>query len=325
MKITVDIDKVINQMLKGNYGLSTFFQNGGRSLFENFLQYDHLFFHPKYFRRYPKNATSMLRQLLKNETYYDSPLFLILFKSFVYAELQFINNYIPQNSHEERLTGHLTSEYSNSLSLIHSTFKEKAKELYNEDVDLDFLYSDLSSNSQEKITGADFGIILHLNLPDYPEKIKTLVCQAKKFNLIASININQLETLKQFGEEASFYCYYDMNEKERNSPLIQRAHQISIDNESSAKTVSLKREKITKSWNGGIPLSVYLIFELMTADTNYGKSFTNLWDASRFLNNSNRDEPISRILTISIGGVSNSKQDLRNLSQLFRNQDYTEE
>jgi len=250
-------------------------------------------------------------------------LFYLLFQAFVYAEIKFINNYIPQNSHEERLTGHLISEIANSLNIIHETFEQKAFELYQSKVDLEFHYADLSSNNKEKYTGADFGLIFHINLPDYQEKVNVAIIQAKKFNERAAIDIKQIETLKKFAEESGCFCFYDMNKKELTSPLIQKASSIiSIlgNDKEKFNSKSLKRNDITEGWDGGIPLSVFLIYDMLNPDNNSLKSFPSIWKAKNFIDN--RNFRLSRVLTVSVGGVSNSKQDLRDISRLFRFEDY---
>jgi hypothetical protein len=38
-----------------------------------------------------------------------------------------------------------------------------------------------------------------------------------------------------------------------------------------------------------------------------------------------KNTTLSRVLTVSVGGVTNSKQDLRNISDLFRFDDYRDE
>lgn len=331
MKFTIDFEKEINSMLKNNIGLCPYFRKNSHSFFERYWDMDYFFhrhFHPKYFYKFlSKNGFSYLRNQLKDETAFESPLFYLLFKAFVYAEIKFINNYIPQNSHEERLTGHLVSEIANSLNIINETFEQKAFELYQSKVDLEFHYADLSSNNKEKFTGADLGLIFHINLPDYQEKVNVAIIQSKKFNEIASIDLRQIETLIKFAEESGYYCFYDMNKKDRTSPLIQRANSITSilgnDNE-KIRTKSLKRNEITERYDGGIPLSVFLIFDMLNPDNDSLKSFSNIWEAKNFIDNRNKDFQLSRVLTISVGGISNSNQDLRDISQLFRFEDYAD-
>ncbi len=335
MKYSIDFEKEINSMLKDNIGLCPYFRKNNQRFFERYWDMEYFFhrhFHPKYFHRFfSKNGLAHLRNLLNDETAFESPLFHLLFKAFVYAEIKFISNYIPQNSHEERLTGHLISEIANSLCIISETFKQKALELYHSKVDLEFHYADLSSNNNEKYTGADLGLIFHINLPDYQEKVNVAIIQSKKFNERATIDLRQIEVLKKFAEESGYYCFYDMNKEERTSPLIQRVNAITSilgDNDDKThkiQTKSLKRNDITDRHNGGIPLSLFLIFDMLNPDNDNIKSFSNIWQAKSFIDNQNKDFRISRVLTVSVGGVSNSNQDLRDISKLFRFRDYIDD
>ena len=331
MKYTIDFEKDINSMLKDNIGLCPYFRKNTHRFFERYWDMDYFFhrhFHPKYFHRFlSKNGLSHLRNLLNDETAFENPLFHLLFKAFVYAEIKFINNYIPQNSHEERLTGHLISELANSLNIINETFRQKAFELYSSEVDLAFHYADLSSNNKEKFTGADLGFIFHINLPDYQEKVNVAIIQSKKFNQSAAIDLKQIETLKKFAEESGYYCFYDMNQQERTSPLIQRANAITsiLGDDQNIMTKSLKRNDITERYDGGVPLSVFLIFDMLNPDNENIKSFSNIWQAKNFIDNKSRDFRLSRVLTVSVGGVSNSNQDLRDISGLFSFENYRDE
>lgn len=329
MTFTIDFEKELNEMLRNDIGLCPYFRKNNHQFFERYWDMDFFFhrhFHPKYFHKFlSKNGFSHLRNLLKDETAFESPLFFLLFKAFVYAEIKFINNYIPQNSHEERLTGHLISEIANSLSIINKTFKEKAFELYQSEVDLEFHYADLSSNNKEKYTGADLGLIFHINLPDYQEKVNVAIIQAKKFNERASIDLKQIETLTKFAEKSAYYCFYDMNKKDRTSPLIQRANSITSilgSNKEKYLSKSLKRNDITERYDGGIPLSIFLIFEMLNPDNSSIKSFSNIWEAKNFVDSQNLHYKPARVLTVSVGGVSKSNQDLRDISSLFRFDDY---
>ncbi|PIE78289.1 MAG: hypothetical protein CSA15_08580 [Candidatus Delongbacteria bacterium] len=332
MKFTIDFEKEINSMLKSNIGLCPYFRKNNHRFLERYWDMDYFYnrhFHSKYFHRFlSKNGISYLRNLLKDESSFENPLFYLLFKAFVYAEIKFIVNYIPQNSHEERLTGHLISEIANSLNIINETFEQKAFELYQSKVELDFHYADLSSNNREKYTGADLGLIFHVNLPDYQEKVNVAIIQSKKFDKRASIDLRQIETLKKFAEESGYYCFYDMNRNDRTSPLIQKANSITsiLNNDiENMKTKSLMRNDITERYNGGIPLSIFFIFDMLNPENESVKSFSNIWEAKSFIDNRNRDFRLSRVLTVSVGGISKSNQDLRNISDLFSFENYRDE
>jgi len=328
MEFKIEFEKEINSMLRSKIGLCPYFTKNNHRFFEKYLDMDYFFHRQGHHKFLSRNGFSHLRNLLKDETVFESPLFFLLFKAFVFSEIKFINNYIPQNSHEERLTGHLISEIANSLHIISQTFREKAFELYQENIDLEFYYADLSSNNREKSTGADFGLIFHINLPDYPEIVKVAILQSKKFNQRAKIDLNQIETLKNFADNSGFYCFYDMNNQERMSPLIQGVNPIlSIlgKKDEKVKSKSLQRNEITERYDGGVPLSVFLIFEMLNVENNSMKSFSNIWEAKNFVDNNNINFNLSRVFSVSVGGVSKSGQDLTDLSRLFRFPEYGEE
>lgn len=329
MKFKVDLEADINMMLKNNIALSKYFSKNSSTFFERYWDKGYMFSDPychKHFHRFlSKGNFTYLRKLLKDEKSFENPLFYLLFKAFVYAEIKFVNNFIPQNSHEERLTGHLVSEIANSLSIVSATFKKQAFDLYQTEVDLNFNYADLSSNNQEKNTGADLGFIFHINLPDYKEKVNVLIIQAKKFNNTATIDMKQIEILKTFAEESAYYCFYDMNKNDLTSPLIQSANNITSllgNNEEGYSTKTLSRDKIINHYKSGIPLSLFLIFEMLNPYSNSVKSFSNIWQAKNFIDDRNKDYNISKVLTVSVGGFKNSNQDLRDINQLFSFEEY---
>jgi hypothetical protein len=313
--------------------LTPFFSNNGNRGFFEKLYFQNFFKHCHHcFELKPNAKISLLRNLLNTDGYFNNGLFQILFNAFVFAESKFVYNFIPQNSHEERLTGHLISEYIFALEIVKNAFQAKAFELYSANLTLDFHYTDLSANNQEKVTGADFGILFHINLPDYPEEVRAIILQAKKFKKNATIDIEQCETLKNFAEEGAYYCFYDMNISETSSPLVLNAKQISISDDAKQKTIQYSREDLFDKWNGGIPLSIYLIFYLLSDDSDNSnfKSFKNIWEAKNFFEGErkngkniwdksyylNSHKP-NKLLLISIGGLRGG-QDLRNLSDLYR-------
>ncbi len=317
-KHIVDIEKVIRTIYREKDGLVPFFNRGARRFIEDYFEY---WFMKQFPMRIRKASYSLLRDLLNKPDYFDNELFQILFQAFVYAEVNFIRNYIPQNSHEERLTGHLISEYANSLAIIKNTFEEKAKNLYDEPFTIDFLYSDLSSNNNEKKTGADFGVIFHINLPDYPNETKAAIFQAKKFKSNFLVDIDQCQTLKEYAEKGANYCLYDMERKQTSSPLVINANRISLPDIKQQSSKSFSREDVFKNWDGGIPLSVFLIFNMLLDETNRNgyKTFKSIYEAKNYMteNNKNKENQPSKILVASIGGITNSNQDLRNLNELF--------
>jgi hypothetical protein len=318
-RYTVDFNQEINKMFRRKSVLMPFFSNN------EFRCLCH-----RYCTLLPNARWSNLRNLLNSSDCFDNELFQILFNAFVFAESKFVHNFIPQKSHEERLTGHLISEYISALEIVKKVFQEKSLELYDENLTLDFHYTDLSANNREKTTGADFGILFHINLPDYPEEVRAIILQAKKLGHASTININQCNTLKKFAGDGAYYCFYDMETPETSSPLVLSADNIKLPTNAKQETIQYPRDRLFKPYEdeGGIPLSIFLIFTLLaeTRNNSHFKTFDNVKKAAKFFENGERSNnkdsedktsyELSRILSISIGGLS-VKQELTNLSDLF--------
>ena len=325
MKYTVNIDSVINDILKKNIGIGPALEKRCYErphtrwpwyqpileLYDGLLPVDNW------------NAGPFLARLLLNESaIYPSPLYQLLFKSFVAAEGKFIRNYIPQNSHEERLTGHLVSELENGLFILHDSFEETAASIYGKPVPLNFYYADLSSNNQEKHTGADLGFLFYVNLPDLPKHIRIAAIQAKKAgSSSAVIDAEQLDTISRvYGDEA-YYMFYDMSD--RLSPMIRKAQDIEEGQgeATSGKTFSYGRNRI----NQGTPLSMFLVFEMLLASKKENNTFMNIWDAKYKLLNptyerrrsDGKEVRPSKVLAVSIGAFGDN-DDLQDIGDLFR-------
>lgn len=180
-----------------------------------------------------------LVRLLTEENVCESPLFDILLKALIRAEVRLISRFVPQRSHEERLTGNLVSEIDSAIFLVKDAFEEISFELYSEAKHIDFLYYDLSRGGKiEKQTGADLGIILVVDLPDFPFTVKSFVLQAKKITYSsAQIKRKQFETLSSHSETECGYLLYDMELARRCSPLVvpTTAHPLTSAHEESAK------------------------------------------------------------------------------------------
>lgn len=325
MKYTVDIDGAINDILKNNIGICPALQI--RNKYEGVIPYwwhnnpiVDLYHHDLPFDKW-NTGVSLARKMLNDETLFQSPLFQLLFKSFVVAEGKFIKNYIPQNSHEERLTGHLVSELENGLYILRNYFEEASKVIYGESIPLNFYYADLSSNRQEKNTGADLGLIFYVNLPDSPTHIRIAAIQAKKAKKTSAIiDIDQLNKIIDVYEDNAYYMFYDMT-LDRLSPMIRRASAIKDKLEDEKNTNSYGRDQIIKR---GMPLSIFLIFDMLNTSL---PTFQNIWEAKNCLmaptykkkniwniDNNNVSSP-SKILTISIGSLGENENfnDIRDL------------
>lgn len=328
MKYTVDIDGAINDILKHNIGICPALQI--RNEYEGMIPYwwhnnpiVDLYHRDLSFDKWNVGAY-LARQILNDEKQFSSPLFQLLFKSFVVAEGNFIKNYIPQNSHEERLTGHLVSELENGLYILRDYFEEASKAIYGEKIPLNFYYADLSSNRQEKNTGADLGFIFYVNLPDFPKHIRIAAIQAKKAKKTsATIDIDQLNKIISAYEGNAYYMFYDMT-SDRLSPMIRRASAIknTLKDEKGSITDSYGRDQIVER---GVPLSLFLIFDMLNASIqDDGPIFHNIWDAKyHLMAPTNKENGPSKILTISIGSIGRD-EDLNDIQDLF-NRDYPQD
>jgi hypothetical protein len=209
----------------------------------------------------------IIREIL-TEQYVPNDVIDLFFKALIRAEIRFISRYIPQRSHEERLTGHLVSEIDNALCLTSRTFQSFSMERYKQAKNLDFLYYDLSRGGKiEKKTGADLGFILIVDLPDYPYLVKSVVLQAKKIDRSAQLTVEQHTSLLSHGEDKAAYLFYDMDLKSLASPTVLR-----LDDYDLKKTFNEAQEKFQSSFSldydnvmDGVPLSYFFIDELMDA------------------------------------------------------------
>lgn len=223
----------------------------------------------------------------------------MFFKAIVRAETRFISRYVPQRSHEERLTGHLVSEMDNALSLTREHFEAAASKRYGEPKTVDFLYYDLSRGGRiEKHTGADLGLILVVDLPDYPKMVKTVILQAKKLQGSSQLTTAQHDVLLKHGNGAA-YLFYDMDVRTLTSPIVvtiedfdvKRKHEEAVKNLAGSFTVTFEEVM------DGMPLSLFLVEELMGEK---GMSHTSFANAFRFLT---RDINEGNLISLGALGV----------------------
>lgn len=154
-----------------------------------------------------------------------------VFKAFTYGEYAFSSRYCPLGSHEERLTGHLLFELCSALATVSPAVASRSIQTYGQEVKPDFIYEDLAAGNREKYTGADFGIILHVNIPGMPEPhIRGAVFQAKKMASggdSASVDLKQLHDIIRFAtKEGACYCFYDCNAALGLSSVVLSAEHI---------------------------------------------------------------------------------------------------
>jgi hypothetical protein len=199
--------------------------------------------------------------------------------------------------------------------------------MYGTESRLEFFYADMSSNRMEQYTGADFAIVFHINLPDCPENVRTIVCQAKKIKKSRTIEKDQLQDLISWAGDAAYYCFYDMELPQRCSPIVMPAKDVEESIDAPKRHCSIDRKTVMGEGiytTHGIPLSIFLVFELLDVYTHIGKSFNSIWEAHRFVIGEREDRPrVPKILVVSIGGIS-GREGLLTLPSLFHFGSYEE-
>ena len=163
VEVTAKIGADINSTLRARSGLIPFCSTNSHDIARRFGNHKHCMDCSN------DDGARIIREALNDSSYFTNELFWLLFLAFAEAEASFVRSFIPQNCHEERLTGHLVSELTASLKTIRSEFENMSVELYGEKKSLDFIYHDLSANRRERITGADLALCIHIDLPDFPQ------------------------------------------------------------------------------------------------------------------------------------------------------------
>ena len=210
-------------------------------------------------RGHSENGRAAIGRFLSTQIQ-ENPLLDVFQKALVRAEARFISRYIPQRSNEERLTGNLVSELDAAVFLARPQFRAISKERYKIEKEIDFFYYDLSRGGKvEKQTGADLGLVVVVDLPDYPFTVRGLVMQAKKADPNASINVHQFRTIQKNADNSSLYLFYDMNRRTLASPIAFESHGMAPKadecEKKGNKSFTLTIDDIL---NGGIPLSLYI-------------------------------------------------------------------
>jgi hypothetical protein len=237
---------------------------------------------------------------------HENPLIDLFQKALVRAEARFVSRYIPQRSNEERLTGNLVSELDAAVFLARSQFRAVSKERYNVEKEIDFFYYDLSRGGKvEKHTGADLGLVIVVDLPDYPLTVRGLIMQAKKVDPHASVSIPQFRTIQKTADNSSQYLFYDMNSHSLASPIVFESSAMerkADENEKKGhKSFSLTLDDIL---NGGIPLSLYVPHDVIGLGKGQQyKSFRDAFECFRQMpwNQSDADGFSGRLAIASIG------------------------
>lgn len=233
-----------------------------------------------------------------------------VFSAFARAETRLLLRFIPQRSHEERLTGSLVSEIDSALFIANPEFRKVCLARYGESRDVDFIYYDLSRGGKlEKETGADLGIILNIDLPDLPPVVRYAAFQAKKIHRTAQLPKRQYKTfVNKFGDAAS-YLFYDMDLQTLLPPMVLPARDLKrqYEEKSDTDSFSVSLNKV----GDGLPLSLWL-FSLL-AKEKAGKSMPSFDSALNLFTRQLSNEDYSqsgRLAILSIGRPLNLNRNL---------------
>jgi hypothetical protein len=185
----------------------------------------------------------------------------IAFAAIARAEIRLSTRFVPQRSHEERLTGSLVSEIDAAVNLASAPFRQQALERYKDERTIDFIYYDLSQGGRiEKHTGADLGFILHIDLPDFPRVLRFAAFQAKKLNPAAQLDKAQFKSLRSAFPKASAYLFYDIGFETLAPPLVVEAEHFESKSTKDASTGSFSVS--SDEAFDGLPLSLWLFTRL---------------------------------------------------------------
>ncbi len=227
------------------------------------------------------------------------PLLDLAFAAIARAEIRLSMRFIPQRSHEERLTSSLVSEIEAAIHLASTPFRKQALERYSDERTIDFISYDLSQGGRiEKITGADLGLILHIDLPDFPKLVRFAAFQAKKIDGSAQIDKAQFESLRSAFPQACAYLFYDINFNTLAPPLVMDAEQFDHGSKSDPKTrtFSVSADHVFN----GLPLSLWMFSRLAREEA--GEAAADFASAMRHFTNSNIREVMGgRLAVLSVG------------------------
>lgn len=223
-----------------------------------------------------------------------------VFHALVRAESRLSLRFVPQRSHEERLTGNLVSEMEAALHLLKPHFSEVCEQRYGEQHTVDFFYYDLSQGGTiEKETGADLGFILLVELPDLPPVVRYVAFQAKKIHGSSQLPKVQYDALCGAFGDAAHYLFYDMDLSTLMPPMVLSAAEIKSirDQEEGTQSFAVSLDRV----DDGLPLSLWLLTQL--AASKVGMEAASFEDAFyRFTRAKNHDLAAQgRLAVLSVG------------------------
>ena len=243
-----------------------------------------------------------LVQSLLNDGLGLHPLLDIAFQAFARAEIRLALRFVPQRSHEERLTGHLISELEAAIQMSSDAFTAEAMTRYAVPLRMDFVYSDLSRGGHfEKTTGGDFGLIFVVDLPDRPKLTRYAAIQAKRLEGSTSLDKFQFDTLSRNFQESAAYLFYDCDFKTLGPPMVVSASDLNSRRNAKDSTASFAADQ-SFVFSNGLPFSLWLLTELAAAKAGAAAhDFESALQTFTRFDRQNDRCTFSRLAMVSIG------------------------
>jgi hypothetical protein len=237
-----------------------------------------------------------------------------LFWALAKAEHEFLVKYIPYWSHEERLTGHLVSQVITRLEDFEPYWARLDASSQDEDKShCRIHYVDTATARNEKITGADLGLIIQVKLPRQQEYFKVARFQAKKVNKKGDARIDLSQTAAMLKKDSlGYYLFYHSYDSAQWSlaPTVCSASKFKYDVENSRKEKQAIKiyddselgEKYFPVINDGWDFAAFVTFALADQASEHGVFSTSAEEGIRELMSSDKNLPsLSRILVVTLG------------------------
>jgi len=227
------------------------------------------------------------------------------------GETDFVQQCVPLWSHEERLTGGLLRCIFSSLGFFESAFRALARTGDTpEPADtprLDFFVADLATGRREAETGADFGVIIDVALPEENRFVKACRFQAKKAYADgkATIDLDQVEKMLST-QDMGYALFYHEMDRMGTAPSPTAVSVKEWEDEVKESRESKKQGDLgthpAEVRGTGCDLGIFMTFGLCDPTSSIGAHYTNARDAAwALVTGRDRVVPVSHVLAVSLG------------------------
>jgi len=233
-----------------------------------------------------------------------------LFWSLAQAEHEFLADFIPYWSHEERLTGHLVSKILDRFRAFQHHWRELDGSSAVDGASQSWFhlkYMDTATSRQESVTGADLGFIVHARLHGRQEFFKAVRFQAKKVNgESVQIDLDQVKALNARDNLGYFLFYYPYrNGGFSFTPSVARARDYANLVEEAEKERNMRGKLGKTSAEPGSDrwdFASFVTFALADVTSQHGVIASDPQDAACIVMRKNGplDHP-SRLLVLTLG------------------------